>query len=106
MNVWGDMDVWGNMCIFSPWTDGVAEFKRKETETLPPFLDAVVADYQLSRALRRWDAGEEVQLLEDQLTNWREQALYCCNLVLALAEEAQQIQLQHRVSANYLCLTP
>lgn len=63
------------MCIWSPWTNGVAEFQQKETETLSPLLDAVVTDYQLSQTLWRWDAGEEVQLLEDQLTNWREQAL-------------------------------
>lgn len=96
------MDIWGNMFIWSPWTDGVQEFLQKETETLPPLLDAIVADYQLSRTLRRWDAGEEVQLIEDQLTNWREQALYCCNVVLGLCEEAQQIQLRHRVRLNNL----
>ncbi len=63
------MDVWVNMCIWIPWADGVAEFQQKETKTLPPFLDAVVVDYKLSRTLRRLDAGEEVQLSEDQLTN-------------------------------------
>jgi hypothetical protein len=75
------------------------ELKQKEKESLPPLLDVVVAEHKLSGCLRRWERGEEAEISEEQITNWKEQISFCCNLVLRIAEEAQEIQIRHRVSA-------
>jgi hypothetical protein len=82
--------------------------KQKEKDTLPPLLDAVVAEYKLSGCLRRWERGEPAKISEEQITNWKMQISFCCNLVLRLAEEAQEIQIRHRVSAllHYSITTP
>ena len=103
-----EMDVWGGLFIWSPWNDGVMELKQKEKDSLPPLLEAVVAEYERSGCLRRWERGEPAEISEEQITNWKMQISFCCNLVLRLAEEAQEIQIRHRVSAllHYSITTP
>jgi hypothetical protein len=44
------------------------ELKQKEKDSLPPLLDAVVAEYKLSGCLRRWERGEPAEISEEQIT--------------------------------------